>query len=128
MTMPSMKALTWTWIALLFLLAVTCGSAYLPLGALNVWVNFGIATAKALLVAWIFMHLKRSSALVRLFAAAAFVWLLILAGLSAADYVTRDRGASIDGLIHSQRDGRMMGDRAHMLIPVATKYAESQVM
>jgi cytochrome c oxidase subunit 4 len=93
MTMPSMKVLTWTWIALLVLLGLTCGSAYLALGALNTWVNFGIATAKALLVAWIFMHLKRSSPVVRLFAAAAFVWLLILAGLSAADYATRDREA-----------------------------------
>jgi cytochrome c oxidase subunit 4 len=109
MTMPSMKALTWTWIALLVLLAVTCGSAYVSLGSLNLGVNFGIATAKALLVAWVFMHLKRSSALVRLFAAAAFVWLLILGGLSAADYVTRDRGASrmdsVESLSHSQRDG-----------------------
>jgi cytochrome c oxidase subunit 4 len=128
MTMPSMKALTWTWIALLVLLAVTCGSAYVSLGSLNLWVNFGIATAKALLVGWIFMHLKRSSTLVRLFAAAAFVWLLILAGLSAADYVTRDRGASIEGLSHSRRDAQMTGDRAHTLIPVATKYALSRVM
>jgi cytochrome c oxidase subunit 4 len=89
MTAQSMKALTWTWALLLALLALTCGSAYVPLGAFNVWLNFAIATAKALLVAWVFMHLGRGSALVRLFAGAGFLWLLFFAALSAADYLTR---------------------------------------
>jgi cytochrome c oxidase subunit IV len=89
MTAQSMKTLTWTWVALLALLAVTCGSAYIPLGAFNTWLNFAIATAKALLVAWVFMHLGRAPALVRLFAGTGFAWLLFLAALSAADYLTR---------------------------------------
>lgn len=89
MTVPSMKTLTWTWALLLALLALTYGSAYVPLGAFNTWLNFAIATAKALLVAWVFMHLGRGPALVRLFAGAGFVWLLFLAALSSADYLTR---------------------------------------
>jgi cytochrome c oxidase subunit 4 len=84
-----MKGLTATWMALLVLLALTCGSAYLPLGQLNTWINFLIAAAKALLVAWMFMHLRDGAGAVRLVAAAAFVWLAMLAGLSAADYFTR---------------------------------------
>jgi len=89
MTAPSMKTLAWTWTALLALLALTCGSAYIPLGAFNTGLNFAIATAKALLVAWVFMHLGRGPALVRLFAGAGFVWLLFLVALSSADYLTR---------------------------------------
>jgi cytochrome c oxidase subunit 4 len=89
MTPQSMKTLTWAWVALLALLALTYGSAYIPLGVFNTWLNFAIATAKALLVAWVFMHLGRSPALVRVFAGTGFVWLLFLAALSAADYLTR---------------------------------------
>jgi cytochrome c oxidase subunit IV len=89
MSSTPLRNLTWTWIALLILLAITCGSAYLRLGAFNTWVNFVIAAAKALLVAWIFMHLQRSAPLVRLVAAAGLVWLTILVGLSAADFLTR---------------------------------------
>ena len=89
MKTESISALSWTWVALLILLALTCGSAYIELGALNTWINLVIAAMKALLVAAVFMHLGRSSALVRLFAGAGIVWLLILAGLSAADFLTR---------------------------------------
>jgi cytochrome c oxidase subunit 4 len=89
MNLHSVKALSWIWAVLLILLALTCGSAYLALGTLNVWINFGIATMKALLVAFIFMHLTRSSPVVRLFACAGVVWLLILGGLSAVDFLTR---------------------------------------
>jgi len=89
MTAQSMKGLTWTWVALLLLLALTYGSAYIALGALNVWINFAIAAAKALLVGWVFMHLSRSSPLVRLVAGAGFVWLLFLFALSGVDYLSR---------------------------------------
>ena len=89
MNTSSIKALSWTWAVLLLLLAITCASAYIPLGALNGWLNMAIASAKALLVAVIFMHLSRSAPVVRLFAGAGVVWLLILAGLSAADFLTR---------------------------------------
>jgi len=85
----SIQALSWTWAALLILLALTCASAYIPLGALNAWINIVIASLKALLVAHIFMQLSRSSPLVRLCACAGIVWLAILAGLSATDFLTR---------------------------------------
>jgi cytochrome c oxidase subunit 4 len=85
----SNKTLLLTWIALLILLAITAGSAFVPLGAANVMINFGIAALKALLVMIVFMDLRRTTRLVRMVAAAGFVWLLVLAGLSLTDYVTR---------------------------------------
>ena len=48
----------------------TLGSAFIPLGALNSAINLAIATAKALLVAWFFMHLRSGHAMLRITAAA----------------------------------------------------------
>jgi cytochrome c oxidase subunit 4 len=89
MNAQSIKALSWTWAGLLVLLGLSCGSAYIALGALNAWINIAIAVVKALLVAFVFMHLSRSSGLVRLVACAGFVWLLILTALAGADFLTR---------------------------------------
>jgi cytochrome c oxidase subunit 4 len=77
------------WAGLVLLLAATTGIAFLPLGRLNAFVALGIAAAKALLVLLFFMELKRSSGLVRAFAAAGFLWLLLLLTLTSADYLTR---------------------------------------
>jgi cytochrome c oxidase subunit 4 len=51
------------WGALLLLLLLSFGSAYIPLGTLNVIINLGISTAKVLLVMFFFMHLRSSNAL-----------------------------------------------------------------
>ena len=77
------------WAALLLLLAITTGAAFLPLGPFNIAVALAIAAAKALLVLLFFMELVRSSGLVRAFAVAGFFWLLILLALTSADYLTR---------------------------------------
>ena len=77
------------WIGLLILLALTLGSAYLPLGWLNGVVNLAIAVAKALLVMTFFMHLRSSHYVLRIAAAAGFFWLAILIGLSLSDFLTR---------------------------------------
>jgi cytochrome c oxidase subunit 4 len=79
----------WTWVALLTALALTCGSAYLPLGRLNLALNLLFATIKAVLVMLIFMHLRRSTPLVRMMAVAGFFWLTPLAILSVADFATQ---------------------------------------
>ena len=85
----SRRPLVLTWIALLLLLAATAGSALLPLGWLNTAISLGVALAKALLVAVVFMRLKRAPALVRLAAVAGTVTLAILFGLALTDYLTR---------------------------------------
>lgn len=91
------KLYIWTYIALLGLLALTLGSIYIELGALNPIVNLGIAIAKALLIMAVFMHLWESSNLVRLFAVGGIFWLLLLFGLSMGDYSTRPEGVPTTG-------------------------------
>ena len=76
------------WVALMALLALTCGSAFVSLGAWNSIANFGIAVLKALLVAAFFMHLTRAPVYRIVILCAIFVLSLLL-GLSAADYSTR---------------------------------------
>lgn len=85
------------WAALMLLLALTTGLAFVPLGAVQLGVSLAVAVTKALLVLLLFMELKASSGLVRVFAAAGFFWLLIMISLTSADYVHRhDQRAPID--------------------------------
>jgi len=77
------------WVALVGLLGATTALAFLPLGRWNIVVAIGIAVLKALIVVIVFMELRRSSGLVRVFAGAGFLWLLILLGLTGADYASR---------------------------------------
>jgi len=75
--------------ALMVLTAVTISVAYIDLGALNTIAAVLIAVIKAILVIVIFMHIKISSQLVRLFALSGFFWLAILLVLTFSDYLTR---------------------------------------
>ena len=77
------------WGALLALLALSCGSAYVPMGTWNTITNMVIAVLKALLVAFFFMHLFRGGATFRLVFVSALFTLALLVGLSSADYATR---------------------------------------
>lgn len=79
----------WTWLALLALLALTAASAWLPLGVWNGVLNLVIALAKAALVAWRYMALRRQDSVPRLVAATGLAALLLLLCLTAADYGTR---------------------------------------
>jgi cytochrome c oxidase subunit 4 len=78
-----------TWAALMGLLLATVGSAYIPLGTFNSAVNLAFAAAKAMLVAWFFMHWRIASAASRIAAIAALALLALLLGLSTGDYATR---------------------------------------
>jgi cytochrome c oxidase subunit 4 len=86
---PPTGRLVLAWIALLVLLALTVGSSLIPLGHLNVAINFAIAVAKGAIVAIVFMELARSSSTVRLVAIVGILWLSILGGLAIADLVAR---------------------------------------
>lgn len=85
---PSLSLIV-CWAALLCLLALTVALAYQPLGAFNLVGALMIATVKAALVAAIFMELRRSAGLVRVFAGAGFFWLIILLWLGLMDFITR---------------------------------------
>lgn len=77
------------WVALLVLLALSAGSAYLHLGRAEEYIPVSLALVQALIIAIVFMKLRLGKSMKWLFAAAGFYWLLILIGLSGTDYATR---------------------------------------
>jgi cytochrome c oxidase subunit 4 len=77
------------WLALVVLLAITCGSAYLPLGAGNVALNLCIAAMMVGLLVTFLMDLRRSVILVRIVAAAGIFWSILMFSLTFCDYLSR---------------------------------------
>ena len=78
------------WLVLLVLTGITTSIAFVDLGSLNTVVALVIATCKALMVVLIFMHVKYASdKLVKVVVLSAVFFLLLLLGLSLADYSTR---------------------------------------
>jgi cytochrome c oxidase subunit 4 len=75
--------------ALLTFLALTIGAAYLNLGPFNTIVAMLIATAKAMLVALYFMHLRYAKPLTWIVAGAGVFWFGIMIALALTDYLTR---------------------------------------
>jgi cytochrome c oxidase subunit 4 len=75
--------------ALIALTLLTTGVAFLDLGPFNAGVAVAIAIVKALLVMIFFMHLNHSGTIIRMFAGAAFLWLLHLFVFTLADYLSR---------------------------------------
>jgi len=78
------------WITLMILTAVTAGVSFLDLGPFNTIVALCIATFKALLVVLFFMHVKYTSErMTKVVIVSGIFFLLLLLGLSLADYSTR---------------------------------------
>ena len=92
MTWVPPRALIISWAALLALLALTVFLAYQPLAGFNLAVALAIASVKVLIVAAIFMELRKRSAVTIAFACAGLFWLAILLRLSGTDFVTRIAG------------------------------------
>lgn len=69
--------------------ALTVWVAFQDLGWLNTPIALTIAVCKATLVVMFFMHVRWSSKLVWVYAAAGFVWLLLLFVFTFCDYMTR---------------------------------------
>jgi cytochrome c oxidase subunit IV len=72
------------------LLALTWSIGYIDLGPFNLIVALAIAITKAMLVVLFFMHIKGSSRLLHLAAAAGVLWLLIMLTLTLSDYASRN--------------------------------------
>jgi cytochrome c oxidase subunit 4 len=87
--MSNLRPILSAWLGLLTLLALTIGASFLPLGSVLPVVSYGIATAKAMIVVWIFMEMKSRDGLQRLSLAAGFVWLAFLLILVLVDALTR---------------------------------------
>ncbi len=75
--------------ALFVLLGLTIVVAHIDLGPFNIVAALAIAIVKMLLVVLFFMHVKYSSKLVMLFAAAGVFWLAILFMFTLSDFLTR---------------------------------------
>jgi cytochrome c oxidase subunit 4 len=86
---PAARTYVQVWLALIALLLLTLGSAYLRLGWANGAINLVIAFVKALLVMIFFMHLRSGHPLLRIVAAAGFFWLTLLIGLAFTDLASR---------------------------------------
>lgn len=85
----SEKTYLTVFIALMLLLAITVGAAFVDLGRLHVFVSIGIALAKTILILLFFMHLRYSSHLIIIFAGIGIIWWSILLVIVASDYLSR---------------------------------------
>ena len=83
------KTYAMIFVALMVLLGVTVGAAFLDLGRLNLPTAMVIAVIKAVLIIVFFMHVKYASRLTWVFAAAGFFWLAIMLIFTMTDYTSR---------------------------------------
>jgi cytochrome c oxidase subunit 4 len=74
---------------LLILLACAFGVSFLKIGSAQLIISLGIAVAKALLILYYFMHLKKSQNTNRIVAFAGVFWLMVLMSFSLTDYASR---------------------------------------
>jgi cytochrome c oxidase subunit IV len=80
------------YLVLLVLLAATVGVAYIEIGTFNLVLALTIAFGKAALVVLFFMHVYYSTSLTKVFVLTAILFLILLGGLTMADYLTRTWG------------------------------------
>ncbi len=85
----AVSTLIWVFVTLLVLLVFTALATLLPPGPWALPLAMMIAAAKTALIFWYFMQLRWQDGMVRVFAAAGFVWLAIAGVLTFADYLTR---------------------------------------
>jgi cytochrome c oxidase subunit 4 len=78
-----------TWAALIALLALTIAVTYAPIGSWRLALSLAIAAAKASLIYWVFMDLRKAGGLLRLAALAAGVLLALLIVLPTLDFAIR---------------------------------------
>ena len=76
--------------ALMVLLFLTVGAAFLPLGGANLPVALAIAALKSALILLFFMHFRDSDHLTWMVGGATVVWFCILIVLTLNDYTSRD--------------------------------------
>jgi cytochrome c oxidase subunit IV len=88
-TATSPRVYVRVWLALLALLALTIGSAFLSLGWANTPVNLAISVTQAALVMLFSMHLRSAHPLLRVIAVIGFFGIAILITLSLSDVLSR---------------------------------------
>jgi cytochrome c oxidase subunit 4 len=86
---PKVSTLVAVWATLIVLTGTTSAVSYIELGEWNIVVALIIAVTKASLVAWIFMGVRHTTTLTKLFVVAGLVWLMIMILITFSDYTTR---------------------------------------
>ena len=86
---PKVATLVKVWAALIVFTGLTSAVSYLELGEWNIVVALLIAVTKASLVVWIFMGVRYTTSLTKLFVVAGLVWLFIMILITYSDYGTR---------------------------------------
>jgi len=81
----SYRFLLLVWIGLMCLTVVTVGVAQIDLGFMNIIVAMGVASLKAALVIFFFMHLKYENWIIKGMVLTAFIILAIAIGLTFVD-------------------------------------------
>lgn len=89
---PGYRLFVYIWIALLIFTGITVYAAEINLGFLNVALALTIATTKAALVTFFFMHLKYESLTFKLMVLVCFAILAIFIGFTFFDTVYRPAG------------------------------------
>ncbi len=87
---PKVSTLVGIWATLIVLTFTTWRVAYVELGEWNIVVALLIAFIKASLVVWVFMAIRHSTTLTKLFCVAGLVWLSIMIVITYGDYSTRN--------------------------------------
>jgi cytochrome c oxidase subunit 4 len=77
------------WAALLALLLLSLGIAYVPMGRITMAAGIVIAAAKSTLVVLLFMELAQSRPLIRVVAISGLVFLIAMFALTLADVLAR---------------------------------------
>jgi cytochrome c oxidase subunit 4 len=84
-----LKVYIGVFVALIALVALTIGAAFLDFGPFSLPIALTIASIKALLILLYFMHVRYSSHVSWVYAGAGFFWLIILIVLTLSDYLSR---------------------------------------
>jgi len=87
---PKVSTLVAVFLTLIVFTVITTLISYIDLGEWNIVVALLIAVTKACFVAWIFMGVRYTTSLTKLFVVAGLVWLSILITLTYSDYTSRN--------------------------------------
>lgn len=86
---PRVRGLVLVWAVLTLLTWTTARVSEIDLGEWNIVVALLIAVSKASLVVWVFMGVRYTTTLTRLFVVAGLVWLSIMILITYSDYNSR---------------------------------------
>lgn len=102
---PKVGHLVGVWAALIVLTGVTATVSKIDIGQFNIVIALLIAVGKASMVAWIFMGVRYTTSLTKLFVVAGLVWLSILILITFSDYSSRSWNYQGQPWSHSKTAG-----------------------